>query len=540
MGDELASVLGSWDYPSSPTMSTPSRVAKRLVNQGRPGHSFSSRVRRLARIFSVSPLLFAFAPNSDPDLTALLGGMEFAADSPHAPTTLNGNQRRFLALVDRVIKEGEILVSSSTTQSLTKFLDRFQQLPSPMTPSKIAETVEGSDFSHLIFQKIAENSSSSSSSSSSSPRERESVDRCNLSESQVYVIVFYVFSVLCRVLLDPEGVKKTYSLLSDQHPDVVRELRDKGNRFSYEREGGDEEDDRDLRRAANFYTAALAASPFDYKSYLNRATVFFKRKEFDYALADASRVHILDSKCETANYLMGECLYQMGEVEAAKMLNLHSTPTPLSGLADSVFNDASQLTRQRDRWTRDERKAKDKLERVLKAASMEYISRWDPLGAIDAYGRVDDVIEEYGHATLDIITIDLAVMDYCRSLAYVASGIPYYINCAVEKMEAIIDNPEVLFPLAFLALGKAFKKMKMYPEAIHWAKRGHDMSRRGVRVTGGRHNWPGTHILIEESKKDKMEEALLSVVTSCQELMDSAAISETLGSDFYTDFFNDG
>lgn len=520
MGDELASVLGSWDYPSSPTLSTPSRVAKRLLGQSRPGRSLSSRVRRLARIFSVSPLLFAFAPSSDPDMMALLGCSEFAADSPHSPAALSGKQRRFLALVDRILRELEILISLSTVQRITEFLSRFQQLPLPIVPSKIVEAVEGSDLSRLIFQKVADNTSSSS---SSSPREPDSADQCRLADSQVYVIVFYVFSVLCRVLLDPQGVNITFSLLSDQYPDVVRELRDEGNRFSYEREGGNDEEDRDLLRAANLYTAALAASPFDHKTYLNRATVFFKRKEFDLALADASRVHILDSKCKTANYLMAECLYQLGEVEAAKMLNLHSTPSPLSGFADSIFNDASQLSRQRDRWARDERKAKDKLERVLKAASLEYLSRRDPLSAIDAYGRVDDVIEEYSHATLDLIAIDLAVIAYCRSLAYIASGIPYYINCAVEKMEAIIDNPEVQFPLGFLALGKAFKKLKMYPEAIHWAKRGHEMSRRGVRMTGGCHNWPGTHVLIEESRKDKMEVALQSIMTSCQELVNNGS-----------------
>jgi len=520
-------VLGSWDYPSSPTMSTPSRVAKRLLERlhHRPGRSLSTRVRRLTRIFSVSPLLFAFPPSSDPDLMALLGGAEIAADSPHSPCALSGKQRRFLALVDRILRESEILITLDREREealsvVTEFLSTFQRLSNVKELNNI-ETIEsiigGTEISRLIFQKVADNDSSSS--SSSTRRNRDSADQCRLDASQVYLIVFYVLSVLVRVLLDPTGVGMTFSLLSDQHPDVVGELRDKGNRYGYERQGGDGgEEDRDLTRAACFYTAALAASPFDYKSYLNRATVFFKRKDFDIALADASRVHILDPKCDTANYLMAECLYQLGEVEAAKMLNLQSTPTPLSGFADSIFNDASQNSRQRDRWARDERKAKDKLERVLKAASMEYISRRDPLSSIDAYGRVDDVIEEFSDATLDLIPIDLAVMAYCRSLAYIATGITYYINCAVEKMEAIIDDSDIRFPLAFLALGKAYKKMKMYSEAVRWAKRGHDMSRRGVIMTGGCHNWPGTHVLIEESRKDKMEEALLYIMTSCQEL----------------------
>lgn len=335
-------------------------------------------------------------------------------------------------------------------------------------------------------------------------------------------MVFYVLSVLCRVILDSTGLSKTFDLISNQNPDVVRQLRDEGNRLCYQRQGGDEgEDDRDLRRAANFYTAALAASPFDAKCYLNRATSFFRRGEFSVALADATRAHLLDTKCESANYLVGECLYRLGEVDAAKLANDRSSA---GGFLDiDRFHDAQStvLTRQRDRWTRDERKAKDKLERAQNIASMEYIGRRDPLGSIDAYGRVDDVIEEFGHATLDIIAIDLAVMAYCRSLAYVASGIPYYINCAIEKMEAIVENPEIQFPLAFLALGKAFKKMKMYSEAADWAKRGHDMSRRGVRMTGGCHNWPGTHVLIEESRKDKLEEALLSIVNSCQRLAQS-------------------
>ena len=324
-----------------------------------------------------------------------------------------------------------------------------------------------------------------------------------VSPEEMSVAVFLVLSVLSRVLLNPDAFTRTFSLLRESFDEAAVELREKGNQACLPRGSGsgssggsgegrgvrflylpddsvigpsirdhylqrpapisvddggasgvDEQrvtdadvEQRRLRTAVRYYTAALAACPFDPLLYQNRATAYFRTgKDFDLALTDALRARLLaDSKkraAESADYLAAECLYRLGEIGAAKTLNgqLIARP-PYIGVVDEWGrrNVRSQL----DRWKDAERKAKNKLEGALRAASTYYLNRRDPLAAIDSYGRVDEIIEEFGSVALDVVDIDFALMAYCRSLAYVDSGIPYYVNCAIEKMEAVIDNEEI-------------------------------------------------------------------------------------------------
>ena len=456
---------------------------------------------------------------------SLLGEVEFAAEHPHYPSALSVKQRRLIAVVDRTLKYFDAsLKASSRRARLQEFMGRFLGMPLLVSRSAVSETLADSSLSREILSKII-------SEDEDLDGQRMSAD--DVSDEEISVVVFFVLSVLCRVILNLDGLQCQLETLMEQYADASRELRDKGNRQCYMLTGADDNDDddgaaADLQRAADLYTAAVTASPFDVKAYLNRATVFFKKGDYDLAFTDALRVHVLDSHEKSANYLMAECLYQMGEVNAARTLNRQSIkpesiPSPPEMVTEGEKSDAA-LFRQYDRWRGLERTAKRKLERVLNTASYEYVGRRDPLATIEAYGRVDDLIDEYGCAALDLLDIDMAVLAYCRSLAYVASGIPYYIHCAIEKMERILENPALQFPLACLVLAKAFKKLNVLSTARDWAKRGLETVRRGVVMTGGSHHWPGTRVVIEESRRDKMDEAFLAIMTHCDRRLTNDAL----------------
>jgi len=527
MAGDPNSVLGAWDCPrlAHQSLSFVSELAHR--------RGLTSRIRRLTRVFSLSPLLFSFVPSMDGDLMSLLGEVEFAAENPHYPASLSVKQRRLIAVVDRTLKYFDAsLKASSRHARLQEFVGRFRRLPLLVCRGSVEEIVADSSLSREILSKIL-------SEDEDLDGQRMSAD--DVSDEEIAVVVFLVLSVLCRVMLNVDGLESQMETLVEQYADASRELRDKGNKQCYMVEGVDDDDAEgavgDLQRAADLYTAAVTASPFDVHAYQNRATVYFKKGEYDLAFTDALRVHVLDPREKRANYLMAECLYQMGEINAARTLNRQSIkpesiPSPPEMVTDGEGSDAA-LFRQYDRWRAFERTAKSKLERILNTASYDYVGRRDPLATIEAYGRVDDMIEEYGCAALDLLDIDLAVLAYCRSLAYVASGIPYYIQCAIEKMERILENPALQFPLAFLVLAKAFKKLNVPMTARDWAKRGLETVRRGVVMTGGSHHWPGTRVVIEESRRDKMEEAFLAIMAHCDRRLMNQSGGNTAGFDAF-------
>ena len=148
------SVLSS----SSPSHSSPSIVAERLTSHRR---GLSSRVRRLTRIFSLSPLLFDFAPSINGDLMALLGETELAAESPHYPAALSVKQRRLIAAVDRVLKHLDSALKGSSPSlpvpkpsKLRDLMAKFRRLPEPLTRASLKDVVSDCHLSREILRRI--------------------------------------------------------------------------------------------------------------------------------------------------------------------------------------------------------------------------------------------------------------------------------------------------------------------------------------------------------------------------------------------------
>jgi len=536
MAVSAPNVVEWWECIKSPTCLSPAAAARRLFRRRR---GLSPRLLRLVCTFALSPLLFSHTPPLDSEFLVLLGTTSFAAETPHAPAPLSGKQRHLVALVDKIAKafdesfkmnedDDDCLLEE---RDVIEFIERFsenEKFPNccrPLTFRSLCSMLEQVVVSHSLWTKVLAQARS----------ERWS-SQWSVDESDLAVVVVLVLGVVARVIRDPEAASKTLDTLNTQFHAEARDWRLQGNRVFYNHtlpppevlRSPDGETDRrrvGFHRAADLYTSGLAVSPFDPRLYQNRAQCFFRLESYELALTDALRAYLLDPDFEAATYLLGECLYRIGEVEAAKAINraflssraLRATRQTVNLLG--IQPEDGCTVKQYDGWIKRERKAKNRLERELRSVTTAFLTAGDPLMAIEAYGRVDDVIEAFGCPSLGILDIDLAVISYCRALAYIESGIPYYVNCAVENMQEILDDSEIKFPLGFLALAKGFQRLRLYATAIDWANKGVDFIRRGFVATGGCHYWPGSQIIIEESRRDRLEESLQHLKRDCHRML---------------------
>jgi hypothetical protein len=87
---------------------------------------------------------------------------------------------------------------------------------------------------------------------------------------------------------------------------------------------------------------------------------------------------------------------------------------------------------------------------------------------------------------------------------------------ALESLKELAESPTQNWAFCFLGVGRAYCKLNLFAEAVPWLDRGLAAVEKEVLNTGVTHLWPGTTVVIEETKSDHLKKNLQELLKKCK------------------------
>ncbi|XP_074652526.1 uncharacterized protein LOC141906928 isoform X2 [Tubulanus polymorphus] len=135
--------------------------------------------------------------------------------------------------------------------------------------------------------------------------------------------------------------------------------------------------------------------------------------------------------------------------------------------------------------------------------------------AYASFTKALEMIAQDSYQFYKLLQMDVMIVKYSLSTSAIGIGEIHYYKDGIQGFKNIISEyKDIYFPLAYYGIGRGYRKLNRFFDALDPLKKGLRLLKRLEKISI--RNWPGTKHVIEETKPGILQERLLTLYNECQ------------------------